>query len=135
MERSKRYLAVKEKVDRTKFYTVEEAVKLMKECGLRLLLVGFETGNAQILRTIKKGVMLDRARQFMRDCKKLGITVHGTFILGLPGETSQTIQETIDFACEIDPDTIQVSLAAPYPGTEFYDQAVANGWFIPEGLV
>lgn len=112
-----------------------ETLKLMKECGLRLLLVGFETGNAQILRNIKKGVMLDRARQFMRDCKKLGITVHGTFILGLPGETSQTIQETIDFACEIDPDTIQVSLAAPYPGTEFYDQAVANGWFIPEGLV
>jgi hopanoid biosynthesis associated radical SAM protein HpnJ len=112
-----------------------ETLKVMKECGLRLLLVGFETGNAQILRNIKKGVMLDRARQFMCDCKRLGIKVHGTFIVGLPGETAETIRETMEFACEIDPTTIQVSLAAPYPGTEFYDQAMENGWFIPEGLV
>jgi hopanoid biosynthesis associated radical SAM protein HpnJ len=112
-----------------------ETLKVMKESGLRLLLVGFESGNAQILRNIKKGVMLERARQFMRDCKRLGIKVHGTFIVGLPGETSATIQETVDFACEIDPDTIQVSLAAPYPGTEFYEQARENDWFIPESLV
>jgi hopanoid biosynthesis associated radical SAM protein HpnJ len=112
-----------------------ETLKIMKESGLRLLLVGFESGNAQILRNIKKGVMLERARQFMRDCKRLGIKVHGTFIVGLPGETSQTIQETMQFACEIDPDTIQVSLAAPYPGTEFYEQAMANNWISPESLV
>jgi hopanoid biosynthesis associated radical SAM protein HpnJ len=112
-----------------------ETLKIMKESGLRLLLVGFESGNAQILRNIKKGVMLERARQFMRDCKRLGIKVHGTFIVGLPGETSQTIQETMQFACEIDPHTIQVSLAAPYPGTEFYEQAMANNWISPESLV
>jgi radical SAM superfamily enzyme YgiQ (UPF0313 family) len=56
------------------------------------------------------------------------VTIHGTFILGLPGETAETIQQTIDFAREINPHTIQVSLAAPYPGTELYQQAVTEGW-------
>jgi radical SAM superfamily enzyme YgiQ (UPF0313 family) len=58
--------------------------------------------------------------------------VHGTFILGLPGETEETIQETIRFAREVNPHTIQVSVAAPYPGTELHRQAVAEGW-LPEG--
>jgi hopanoid biosynthesis associated radical SAM protein HpnJ len=112
-----------------------DTLKVMKENGLRLLLTGFESGNAQILRNIKKGVMLDRARRYMQDCKKLGILVHGTFILGLPGETQETIRETMEFAMEVDPYSIQVSLAAPYPGTEFYDQAVANDWLVPDDLV
>jgi len=55
--------------------------------------------------------------------------VHGTFILGLPGETRETIQETLAFAKEVNPHTIQVSLAAPYPGTFLYKQAKENGWF------
>jgi hopanoid biosynthesis associated radical SAM protein HpnJ len=112
-----------------------ETLKIMKHNGLRLLLTGLESGNDRILRNIKKGVMLERARRYMRDCKRLGILVHGTFILGLPGETRQTIQETIDFALEVDPYSIQVSLAAPYPGTELYDQAVANQWLVPDDLV
>ncbi len=53
----------------------------------------------------------------------LGIVIHGTFILGLPGESKETIEETIRFAKEINPHTIQVSLAAPYPGTFLYKQA------------
>jgi hypothetical protein len=68
------------------------------------------------------------ARRFTRDCHDLGIVIHGTFILGLPGETRETIQETIRFAREINPHTIQVSLAAPYPGTELFRQAADNGW-------
>ena len=63
------------------------------------------------------------ASSFTRDCHELGITIHGTFILGLPGETKETIEETIRFATEINPHTIQVSLAAPYPGTFLYKQA------------
>jgi radical SAM superfamily enzyme YgiQ (UPF0313 family) len=59
--------------------------------------------------------------------------IHGTFILGLPGETPETIRKTIDFAKEINPHTIQVSLAAPYPGTSLYKQAVAEGWLKTEG--
>jgi hopanoid biosynthesis associated radical SAM protein HpnJ len=105
-----------------------ETLQVLKDNGLRLLLVGYESGNQQILINIKKGLRVERARRFAADCRDLGITVHGTFILGLPGETKETIQETIRFAREVNPHTIQVSIAAPYPGTELYRQAVENGW-------
>jgi len=103
-------------------------LKVLKENGLRLLLVGYESGNQQILYNIKKGMRIEVAKKFTKDCHELGIVIHGTFILGLPGETRETIEETIRFATEIDPHTIQVSLAAPYPGTFLYKQAVENGW-------
>lgn len=103
-------------------------LKILRENGLRLLLVGYESGNQQILYNIKKGMRIEVAKQFTRDCHDLGIKIHGTFILGLPGETKETIQETIRFATEINPHTIQVSLAAPYPGTLLHKQALANGW-------
>jgi hopanoid biosynthesis associated radical SAM protein HpnJ len=103
-------------------------LKVMKENGLRLLLVGYESGDDGILHNIKKGLRTDIARRFTADCRKLGIVIHGTFILGLPGETAETIEKTIEFAKEINPHTIQVSLAAPYPGTTLYKQAVAEGW-------
>ncbi len=105
-----------------------KTLEIMKENGLRLLLVGYESGNQQILNNIKKGIRLDIAREFSKNARELGITIHGTFILGLPGETPETIRETIRYACEIDPETIQVSLAAPYPGTELYRQAQEQGW-------
>jgi hopanoid biosynthesis associated radical SAM protein HpnJ len=105
-----------------------ETLKIMRENGLRLLLVGYESGNQQILINIKKGVRVERARQFTKDCRDLGITIHGTFIVGLPGETTETIQETIRFAKEINPHSLQVSIAAPYPGTALYRQAKENGW-------
>jgi hopanoid biosynthesis associated radical SAM protein HpnJ len=106
-----------------------ETLKVLRENGLRLLLVGYESGNQQILHNIKKGLRVDVARQFTKDCHALGIVIHGTFILGLPGETEETIEETIEYAKEINPHTIQVSLAAPYPGTFLYKQAVENNWF------
>ncbi len=104
-------------------------LEVLKANGLRLLLVGYESGNQQILHNIKKGLRVDVARQFTKDCHDLGVVIHGTFILGLPGETLETIEETINYAKEIDPHTIQVSLAAPYPGTFLYKQATENGWF------
>ncbi len=106
-----------------------KTLEVMKAGGLRLLLVGYESGNQQILINIKKGLRTEVARQFTKDCHELGIVIHGTFILGLPGETAETIEETINYAKEIDPHTIQVSLAAPYPGTFLYKQATENGWF------
>jgi len=105
-----------------------KTLQVMKENGLRLLLVGYESGDDQILLNIKKGLRTDIARRFTEDCRKLGILIHGTFILGLPGETKATIAKTISFAKEINPHTIQVSLAAPYPGTSLYKQSVENGW-------
>lgn len=112
-----------------------EYLKIFKENGLRLLLVGYESGNQKVLNNIKKGIRLDIAREFTRNCRKLGIIIHGTFILGLPGESRETIEETTRFACELDVETIQVSLAAAYPGTELYRQATQNGWFKKDDLV
>jgi hopanoid biosynthesis associated radical SAM protein HpnJ len=109
-----------------------ETLQVLADNGLRLLLVGYESGSQQILINIKKGLRVERARRFSADCRDLGITVHGTFILGLPGETRQTIEETIRFAKEVNPHTIQVSVAAPYPGTELYRQAVEQGWLPPD---
>ena len=106
-----------------------KTLEAMKAGGLRLLLVGYESGNQKILHNIKKGLLVDVARRFAKDCHELGILVHGTFILGLPGETRETIRETLAFAKEVNPRTLQVSLAAPYPGTFLYNQAKENGWF------
>jgi len=105
-----------------------ETLKVLAANGLRLLLVGYESGNQQILHNIKKGMRIEVAKKFTADCHKLGIKIHGTFIVGLPGETQETLKETIAFAKEINPHTIQVSLAAPYPGTFLYNQAVKEGW-------
>jgi hopanoid biosynthesis associated radical SAM protein HpnJ len=109
-----------------------KTLQVMKDNGLRLLLVGFESGNQEILNNIKKGTRIDRAKTFAESCHELGILMHGTFIVGLPGETHETIEKTIQFAKEVDPYSIQVSLAAPYPGTELYRQAHANSWLPPE---
>jgi len=110
-------------------------LKALRQNGMRLVVVGFESGNQRILDRVRKGITLQRSRQFMKNCHELGIKVHGTFIIGLPIETRETIEETIRFAQELDPYAIQVSLAAPFPGTELYQQAVSNGWFDNDVLV
>jgi radical SAM superfamily enzyme YgiQ (UPF0313 family) len=99
----------------------------MKEAGCRLLIVGYESGDQQILKNIKKGATIDMARRFTANCKKLGLTIHGDFIVGLPGETRETIRKSIDFAKDLDVETIQVSIGHAYPGTEFYDHITKNG--------
>jgi hopanoid biosynthesis associated radical SAM protein HpnJ len=107
-----------------------ETLKAMKDAGCRLLIVGYESGDQQILKNIKKGATIERARQFTKDCHKLGLVIHGDFIMGLPGETHETINNTIAFAKELDVETIQVSVAHAYPGTELYDYAVKNGFMV-----
>jgi hopanoid biosynthesis associated radical SAM protein HpnJ len=103
-----------------------ETLKAMKDSGCRLLIVGYESGDEQILRNIKKGATIDMARRFTENCHKLGLVVHGDFIVGLPGETRETLRNTIDFAKRLDVETIQVSIAHAFPGTEFYDYAKKN---------
>lgn len=107
-----------------------DTIRFFKDSGLRLFLVGYESGNDEILRRIKKGVTLDEMRRFTRACHQAGVVIHGTFILGLPVETRETIENTIRFAQELDVFSLQVSLAAPYPGTELFEMARQNGWFV-----
>src|ERR1700726_857046 len=115
--------------------TDRETLKAMREAGCRLLIVGYESGDPQILKNIKKGATVQRARDFARDCHELGLTIHGDFILGLPGETKESIRNTINFAKALDVETIQVSIAHAYPGTEFYDFADENGFIINNGAM
>ena len=110
-----------------------DTIQSFKDSGLRLFLVGYESGSDQILRNIKKGVTTDEMRRFTRTCHQAGVVIHGTFILGLPIETADSIEQTIRFAQELDLFSIQVSLAAPYPGTELFEQARLNGWFGSNG--
>jgi hopanoid biosynthesis associated radical SAM protein HpnJ len=109
-----------------------ETLRIMKEGGARNLVVGYESSSQQILNNVKKGIRVEKYVEFTRNAKRAGLMIHGAFILGLPGETERTIEETIRFACALDLDTIQVSLAAPYPGTQLYDWLVARG-YLKEG--
>ncbi len=110
--------------------TDRKTLQAMKEAGCRLLIVGFESGDPQILKNVKKGATVERARAFAKDCHDLGLTIHADFILGLPGETKESIRNTINFAKKLDCETIQVSIAHAFPGTEFYDFAKANGFIV-----
>ena len=107
-----------------------DTIKSFKDNGLRLFLVGYESGNDDILTRIKKGVTMDEMRRFTQACHQAGVVIHGTFILGLPVETQKSIENTINFAKELDVFSLQVSLAAPYPGTELYEMAKQNVWFV-----
>jgi hopanoid biosynthesis associated radical SAM protein HpnJ len=111
-----------------------ETLKAMADGGARLFIVGFESGDAQILKNIKKGATIEMARNFMKNCRKVGIRVHGDFIIGLPGETKETIEKTNDFAKELDCETIQVSLAHAMPGTELHDSMSKEGFLRVEAL-
>lgn len=111
-----------------------DTLKAMKEAGCRLLIVGYESGDQQILKNIKKGATIEQAITFTKNCQKLGLVIHGDFIMGLPGETKETIRKTIDFAKKLDVETIQVSIAHPLPGTEFYDWAKKNNFHESETL-
>ena len=112
-----------------------ETLKIMREAGLRHVVVGYESGNNQILQNIKKGITREQAVKFTKDCKSLGLSIHGAFIMGLPGETRETIRETIEFAKKLDLNSIQASLASPYPGTEFYTLAREQGWIASDDFI
>ena len=104
-----------------------DTLKAMKESGFRLMIVGYESGDPQILKNIKKGATVDMAERFTTNAHKLGLTIHGDFIVGLPGDSRESIRRTVDFAKKLNTETIQVSIAHPYPGTEFFDYVKKNG--------
>lgn len=109
-------------------------LKTMKEAGCRVMVVGYESGNKVILKKIRKGETLAQMKKFTRDAKKAGLMIHGTFVLGLPGETQKTIKKTFRFACDLNPETLQVTLATPLPGTEFYKWCQKKN-FLKEGSI
>lgn len=105
-----------------------DLLPLMKEAGCRMLMIGFEFGTNAQLDAVKKGVTIEQSRTFANRARSLGFTLHGCFMIGAPGETPKSAQQTIDFASSLPLDTIQVSGIAVYPGTEFYTWAKQNDY-------
>ena len=111
-----------------------ETLGLMREAGCWLIVVGYESGNDDILRNIRKGLTTEQARKFTHDAKRAGLLILGDFIIGLPGETKETAEKTVRFAKELKPNILQVAIAMPVPGTEFYRWARDNGFLLTENM-
>lgn len=109
--------------------TDEELFVLMKRAGCRRVGFGVESGNQAVLDRMKKKQTLDQVRTAMRNAKKAGLQTMGFFIFGMPGDTEETMEDTIRFAIELDPDLANFMIATPYPGTELYDIIVREGQF------
>lgn len=112
-------------------YVDQEMLQMMAKAGNRLISWGIESGNEQILKHARKGAYPDKAKRALTWAKEAGIMNWGYFIIGLPGETEETIQETIDFAKDLPLDIALFHVAAPYPGTPFFFEVVENNWFRP----
>ncbi len=106
----------------------------MKSAGCRLLVVGYESGNDEILKTIRKGVDTQQMRTFTKAAKRAKLMIHGDFIIGLPDETKETAEQTLGFIKELKPNILQVAVATPIPGTEFYEWAKENGYLLVDNL-
>lgn len=120
-----------------------DTMREMREAGLRLMCVGFESGSQTLLDNIKKRASLDKMLNFMEEARKAGVLVHGCFMVGLPGETKDTMRQTLEFAKQLNPDTAQFYPIMVYPGTEAYDLYKETGclttddfskWLTPDGL-
>lgn len=110
-------------------YVDEEMLGKMAEAGCWLISWGIESGNEQVLKRARKGAYPDKARRALRWAKDAGIKNWGYFIIGLPGETEESIRETIDFSKSLPLDIALFHVAAPYPGTPFFFDVVENDWF------
>ena len=112
-------------------YVDEEMLSLMAQAGNWLISWGIESGNEQILKHARKGAYPEKAERALRWARNAGIKNWGYFIIGLPGETEETIRETIDFSKKLPLDIALFHVAAPYPGTPFFFEVVENEWFRP----
>lgn len=105
-----------------------ETMKLLKKAGARLFCVGVESGNQTVLNNIRKKLTVEKIERFFKDAKKAGILIHGCFMVGNPGETKQTLRQTLDFAKKLNPDTAQFFPVMAYPGTQIYNWALSNNY-------
>lgn len=106
----------------------------MKRAGLWMISFGLESGNNEILEKSGKKITVDQSRRAVAMAHATGIRTSGHFILGLPGETEQTLQETLNLALEMPLDIAQFYAAAPFPGTGLYKEAKKSGWIMKDGF-
>jgi anaerobic magnesium-protoporphyrin IX monomethyl ester cyclase len=107
-------------------------LKKMKAAGCHQVMYGIESANPDILRNIKKRIALEKNSKAIEMAKKAGLTVRCTFMFGNPGETEETIDETIRYSIQLDPDIALYNTTTPYPGTEMFDWAKKKGFLRTE---
>ena len=109
-----------------------EMLEAMKAANCGYILFGVESGSPQMLKKMKKGITLEKVRQAFDLTREIGIKTQAFFLFGMPGETQETIRETIEFAKEINASSTQFAVAIPHPGTALYEECLANGWLTSE---
>lgn len=112
----------------------EETLENMKKAGLWAVKYGVETADEAMLKSVVKDIDLARAQSMIRFTKDLGIRTHLTFILGLPGETRESIKRTVDLAVRLDPYSVQFSIVTPFPGTRCYQEYKSKGLLVSDDL-
>ena len=105
-----------------------EMLSLMKEAGLWMISFGLESGNDNVLELTGKGITVAQSRDAVSMAHELGIKTSGHFVLGLPGETERSMNDTLTLALDLPLDIAQFYTAAPFPGTRLYDLASKKGW-------
>ena len=110
-------------------YVDEELLMMMGKAGCNLISWGIESANEQVLKKAAKGYRLEQAPRALRWAHKAGIKNWGYFIIGLPGETVESIKQTMAFSKELPLDIALFHVAAPYPGTPFFFEVLENNWF------
>jgi len=108
-----------------------EMLRLMKQAGCWMISWGIESGSEEVLRRTRKGIVLEQVERALRWSREAGIRNWGYFIIGLPGETEETIQETIRFSKQLPLDLVLFHIAAPYPGSPLFFEVAEQGWFRP----
>jgi len=108
-----------------------EMLRAMADAGCWMIAWGVESGDERMLRRMHKGTTLEQIRRALRWSREAGIMNWGYFIIGLPGETEESIRRTIDVAKELPLDIALFHIAAPHPGTPFFFEVVEHGWFRP----
>ncbi|MDE5790885.1 MAG: B12-binding domain-containing radical SAM protein [Muribaculaceae bacterium] len=107
-----------------------DTMRIMKKAGCRLIIPGIESGSQTILNNIKKGTKVEQFYSYVANAKKAGLLIHACYMVGNQGETKETMQQTLDLALKLNTDTAQFFPLIPYPGTEAYDWAKANGFIV-----
>lgn len=111
-----------------------ETLRLMRAAGLRCLCVGFESGAQEMLSAMGKRLRVERAREFMQDARRAGVLIHGCFVVGMPGETRRTMEQTLALALELDPDTVQFYPLMAYPGSPAYETLRSSGLLVAQSF-
>jgi radical SAM superfamily enzyme YgiQ (UPF0313 family) len=112
-----------------------EGLALMRRAGCHMIRVGVETGSQELLDNVKKGVRIADVRRCFDWCHEVGLDTHAHMMLGMPGETNETVRRSLDFVDELRPTTVTWGITAPYPGTPLYDQVSSEHPELGDGSI